>query len=227
MQLRANIAEEINQHHEIAIARADEAIHHASQAGKLLLEVKAALPHGQFLAWVQQHVRVSVRQAQRYMAVAEGKPAPIRALGSKSDTVSHLPKPEEVDRNPITPGSRVPKDVQDWFDSPAFCPTPGHWYWTTSDKLGALWLVPSLEHPEHFHISRFYDAPGHEQQQADADPEGWDGRSLYDGTKRPVPAWMVESYLQTVFGVEDPLSLKWEHALKPGLSRPFGEPERR
>jgi len=90
MELTINIVAKIEYHHQTAIQQADEAVRHAAAAGKLLLEVKESLAHGEFGKWVEANVTVSMRQAQRYIAVAQGKPLPIRALGSKSDTVSYL-----------------------------------------------------------------------------------------------------------------------------------------
>ena len=46
MNIRVTIANEINSHAEQATAKANEAMHHAIEAGKLLLEVKASLAHG-------------------------------------------------------------------------------------------------------------------------------------------------------------------------------------
>lgn len=88
-------AAQIQAHHDAAHAAADKAIEHAKQAGALLLEVKASLPHGDFTKWVEVHLTVSQRQAQRYMAAAEGKTLPVRAIAPpvKNDTVSYLPDP--------------------------------------------------------------------------------------------------------------------------------------
>ncbi len=113
MDIRTTIASEINEHHAIAIARAGEAVHHAKEAGRLLLDVKTALPHGEFGKWMEQNITVSVRQAQRYIAVAEGKQVPIRALASKSDTVSHLDKPAGTDKPaPEPPPTPTPAVIQ-------------------------------------------------------------------------------------------------------------------
>ena len=49
-------AAQIQAHHDAAHAAADKAIEHAKQAGALLLEVKAALPHGEFAKWVEVHL---------------------------------------------------------------------------------------------------------------------------------------------------------------------------
>lgn len=76
------LASEINHHHQLACLRADEVISHAVEVGKLLLAVKATLSHGEFGDWLQSNIRVTPRQAQRYMAAALGKPTPVRALAS-------------------------------------------------------------------------------------------------------------------------------------------------
>lgn len=199
MVISTNIANEINTHAEQATRKANEAMHHAIEAGKLLLEVKASLAHGQFGAWLETNVRVSARQAQRYMAAAEGKPVPVRALSSKYDTVSHL---------------------TDW-PVPAWTPTPGHWMTTVTDDGASWWVVPSLKHPGFFHISKFYQDP---EAKPDPDQPDWDGESMFAGTKRPVRADVVEPMLQH-FGMNEPVKAKWESLERPGLSRPFGEPE--
>lgn len=86
-----NAAAEIDAEHAKAIQNAAQAVEHAKRAGELLLQVKAALPHGDFLPWIEENVSVSARQAQRYMAAAVGKLFPIRHTALlKNDTVSHL-----------------------------------------------------------------------------------------------------------------------------------------
>lgn len=86
------VADEINRLHALATDHAGKAIDYAKQAGRLLLDVKAGLPHGAFLPWLADNVAVSERQAQRYMRAALGKPVSTRALAApKSDTVSYFP----------------------------------------------------------------------------------------------------------------------------------------
>lgn len=87
-------AQQIQAHHDAAHAAADKAIEHAKEAGRLLLEVKASLPHGDFSKWVSEHLTVGQRQAQRYMAAAEGRTP---RLPGKSDTVSYLVAPSAAD----------------------------------------------------------------------------------------------------------------------------------
>ena len=204
-------AADINAAHADAVKHATSAIGYAKQAGELLLKVKQKLPHGAFGAWLEANVSVSARQAQRYIAVAEGKPVPIRSLSSKYDTVSHLTEGAEP---------QIPEVLRKWLSEPVFSPTVGYWYCTQTEDA-AWWVVPSLEHPDHFHISKF-----HQDATAKPDPAqpDWDGQSLFDGTKRPIPAWLVEFHLQG-FGMNDPISQEWSSKKKEGLSRPFGEPE--
>ena len=85
-----SLANEINPHHELACLRAGEAVSHATQAGKLLLSVKATLPHGEFGGWMEKSLKVTPRQAQRYMAAAQGKPVPIRAIAPNTTHVSYF-----------------------------------------------------------------------------------------------------------------------------------------
>lgn len=83
--LRQNLAAEINKSCELAHDKADEAIGYAMQAGKLLLEAKAAVPHGDWLSWMRTNLTVTPRQAQRYMRIAQGRPMPARCFGGSKD----------------------------------------------------------------------------------------------------------------------------------------------
>jgi hypothetical protein len=221
--LSTTIAADINRHHEEACAKADEAISHAIEAGKLLLQVKASLGHGQFLPWVRAHLTVGVRQAQNYIAAAQGKPTPIRSAPNAKQ-VAHLTDAKPVTQSHqchtdtsdavsrhVTQAVEMPADLEKWLGRPSFCPAIGYWH-CASDASGGYWIVPSVQHPECFHISRL-------------SPEDETGESFFDGTRRPVPAYMVESYLTTTFGLTDPVALKWSSIQRLGLDRPFGEPE--
>ena len=193
-------AGEINAHHAAATKRAGEAIHHAKEAGRLLLQIKAVLPHGEFLQWCRENVRVSVRQAQRYMAAAMGKPTPLKALASRHDMASHLPA-----QTPAEPPEHLAGEFK-----PDWQPTAGHWHFAVTDSDGTVWVVPDANDAGLFHVSRLHE-------------EG--GESLYDGTSRPIEAWLVEDYLRIQYRIEDAWLLPWKSRQKPGLSRPFGEPE--
>lgn len=129
-------ASEINREHAMAIAHAGQALDHAKRAGELLLAAKAQIPHGQFSEWVLTNVTVSTRQAQRYMAAAQGRPTPLRAIiqtVTKNDTVSHLP-------------------------TPSFIPDNGYWYWIASTGEGMDYVIePSSENPGYFFVSHIND----------------------------------------------------------------------
>jgi len=89
---------EIRAHHESANCAAKVAIEHALEAGRLLADVKAALPHGEFGAWVETHCGFTDRTARRYMRLHEHRESLPAGAGVKaalehikSDTVSDLP----------------------------------------------------------------------------------------------------------------------------------------
>jgi hypothetical protein len=82
-----DIASAITREHDAAFSAARDALTHAREAGRLLLDAKAQLPHGQWLAWIDSHVpTVGARQAQKYMRLA----AEWDAL-PKYEPGSHLP----------------------------------------------------------------------------------------------------------------------------------------
>jgi hypothetical protein len=66
------LAQLITQSHRAADGSAREAVQHAITAGRLLLEVKGRLPHGDFQPWLKQNCAdVTLRTAQRYMQIAK------------------------------------------------------------------------------------------------------------------------------------------------------------
>lgn len=118
-------ANDINHHHQLACLRADEAVNHAVQAGKLLLDVKATLPHGEFGSWLQSNLEVTQRQAQRYMAAAQGKTVPVRRLASNTTPMSQL---ELNDGEAIY----IERVLGDWRDDVIIFPradAPGYFYY--------------------------------------------------------------------------------------------------
>lgn len=126
----ATVADAINREHDLAVRHASDAIEHARRAGELLLQAKSALRHGEWLPWLEANVRVSARQAQRYLAVAQGKPVPLREL--KSDTVSHLPET-------TTP--------------PALAPCAGEGMFLRLQK--SFFVIEQATTPDHFFVSRW------------------------------------------------------------------------
>lgn len=140
-ELRTTVAEEINRHHQLAGLRAEEAVNHAVEAGKLLLEVKEGVPHGKWLTWLAENVSVTPRQAQRYMQVAQGRPLPIRAIPPKATHVSHL----EVDAPRLLPG-----------EPPAagFVPVGDRCYAVVMPDQSVYAVEPSQKHLGFFFVSK-------------------------------------------------------------------------
>lgn len=66
------LAQQIINAHRAADASARDSVQHAITAGRLLIEVKARLPHGEFLPWLKANCSdVNQRTAQRYVQVAK------------------------------------------------------------------------------------------------------------------------------------------------------------
>ena len=181
--IRNNIAAEINRFHELACLQADEAIANAKQAGNLLLEAKTAMKHGGWLPWLEQNIKVSHRQAQRYMQVAQGRALPIRSAPAiyavKNDKVSYL----EADAPRNFPGKpEVP---------PGFLPDADHCYITSQSDRTMYLVEPSAKHLGYFYVSRI-------------NPDG----ESYDGTRRPVgPQWVEENL--RYYGLDNPAGATW------------------
>lgn len=68
--LTTTIVSAIQHHHRAATAAAGVAIRHAIEAGRLLIEAKAAMPHGDFGPWVESECGIGYRTARRYMRAA-------------------------------------------------------------------------------------------------------------------------------------------------------------
>lgn len=90
----------IEEQHRLALQHRDAAVRYAVAAGQMLLGVKAMLPHGEFLPWLEKNVSFTARTAQRYMAAAAPKPIYDRS-------VSHSPK-----RTPTLPRHKQPQSRQ-------------------------------------------------------------------------------------------------------------------
>lgn len=95
-----NQAAEIRRHHDAVHAAARTAIEHALAAGRLLAEVKAALPHGDFEGWLAANCQFSARTARRYMQLDSHRDSLPAGAGVKAalehlktDTVSEMETP--------------------------------------------------------------------------------------------------------------------------------------
>ena len=69
------LASEINAAALSAGSAAKDAVQHALRAGRLLIEAKDQLPHGQWEPWLAEHCQVSPRMARAYMRLAKMLPS--------------------------------------------------------------------------------------------------------------------------------------------------------
>jgi len=71
-RIARNLADEIHHHHEQACGCARDAIRHALMAGALLQRAKQELAHGEFGAWIEEHLpAISRATAHRYMQLSD------------------------------------------------------------------------------------------------------------------------------------------------------------
>jgi hypothetical protein len=79
----ATLAADIRALHAGIRRSAEQAARDTIEAGKLLIEAKAGLAHGEWESWLRQNCDLSARTARRYMAIARSglKPAVVADLG--------------------------------------------------------------------------------------------------------------------------------------------------
>lgn len=196
-----NKVNEINNLHKMAITSANDAVNYAKQIGQLLLEVKAELPHGKFLNWINDNIDVSQRQAQRYMQAASGKDLRLSDFSSKSDMMSHLKEDDPKVR----------------MFNPVWIPPDGHWL-KCIDQDSIYIIAPDRLHPEDFHITKFKLLEGSTIDDPKID---WDKNEEIEWTRQPVMARKVEGMLQ-VMGLFYPETKEWKFIEKEGLDFAVG-----
>jgi len=118
------LAERINAEHRACEGAATEALRHAIEAGRLLQQVKASLPHGTWLAWLDENFEGSARTAQvylrldrdRFLLEANAQSAAHLSIAGALDALVQPPKglPQDVDpvaREQVS-GQRLPPDEE-------------------------------------------------------------------------------------------------------------------
>ena len=102
-----DLAQRIRATHRKAEHSAREAVAYAVEAGQLLIEAKAQVPHGQWLPWITEHCEMAERTAQAYMRVArelpkldDGKAQRVADMPLR-DALRALAEPQEVVRSPL------------------------------------------------------------------------------------------------------------------------------
>ncbi len=211
---------EINELHKNARSSAENAIQYATEAGRLLLQVKSALGHGQFTHWIRKNVRVSERQAQRYMAVASGKAHSTRQLFDKNDSVSLL-----------TNSQVGPDSSAGIWQGDRWQPEPGFMYLIHEEATGNYFVQPASSGGTH--VCRHYSG-----DRLSAIPFYWrytilselhDPESInefYIGTRfAPILRTNIDTILAS-YGLRDlrgasSVGIK----VNQGVSRPWKEPD--
>jgi hypothetical protein len=88
----ADLAARIKAEHEASALAVKRGLAHAINAGRLLIEAKDQLAHGQWLPWLREHCAVPERSAQRYMHLAtyaaETESANLADFASDDDAAS-------------------------------------------------------------------------------------------------------------------------------------------
>jgi hypothetical protein len=209
-----SIIDQINTHHKNAMNHVKGAVESAIEAGKLLIQVKASLPHGAWTTWLNTNIGVSERQAQRYMAVAKGKHVPRLLETDKNDTVSVL--------ETTTQSKGIWKNGK-WQPEAGFIylfNEDGASYWVLPRTKGGLW----------FHVSKLYDGPRMNTEgfyrhytifSVVDDPDLT--AKFYVGTTTPL-GWVGVGDVLKSYGLKDvEKSLVKGKLAKYGHERPFGE----
>ena len=133
----ANLATKINDAHRAALQAAQDALVAAREAGRLLMEVKAGLGHGEWGAWLEANVEFSARSAQGYMRIAERweelNPQRVAHLSLRG-ALALLSAPKEEGE----------AKVDEPTSAPGWLPPPGQMAIGTAPGFD-LWIVPDAE----------------------------------------------------------------------------------
>ena len=194
-----NKVNEINALHKLAMHSAQEAVTYANKIGKLLLDAKVEIPHGQFLKWIENNLLISPRQAQRYILSASGKDLKLSDFGTKNDKMSHLHLSQPDDR----------------VMNPAWIPSAGYWF-KCIDQNQLYVIAPDRICSGDFHITKFQLNEGStlDKLEIDCDKEmHW--------TRQPVMASKVELMLH-IFGLNYPEERNWKVLKREGIDSPVG-----
>lgn len=118
-ELMPTLATEIMQAHEAACRAAQSALEHARRAGELLIQAKAAVPHGAWLPWLAEHCpTLPERTARAYMRVARHWPALEAAVGDRQ-RVADLPLREAL-KLLAPPRESFNTGEHEWYSPPEY-----------------------------------------------------------------------------------------------------------
>jgi Protein of unknown function (DUF3102) len=80
------LAERINALHDASLSAMRQSFEHAAEAGRLLIEAKAMVGHGEWAGWLAANTQISERTARRWMRFAKHG----REVAEKTATVADL-----------------------------------------------------------------------------------------------------------------------------------------
>ena len=207
----ADIAKRIVQAHEAANAAMRGAVEHAFRAGELLTEAKEKLPHGSFSVFCAS-LPFAPTTARGYMRLARLDLADRQRVAVLPLRTALLEIAKGQPAKPVLSAQAAlllePGMDSPYLHTPSWTPTPGHWNYCFTEN-GDYHVVPSLEHPGRWHVSRLDDLA----------PDD----SRCDVTHMPVRSDEVEMYLQS-FGLDRPLDSSWSKTAAAGMSTPWGMP---
>ena len=124
------IAIEIKRAHADFTSALKRSFERAASAGKMLIEAKGLVSHGQWLPWLEAHAEISERTARRYMRIARGE----AILKAKSDNLADLTMEMAVrlldeDGHPDAPAEDTRTDINA-EDGPADEDSPAGYFIT-------------------------------------------------------------------------------------------------
>ena len=197
--------------HEAAAGALNAAVEHAVRAGQLLLDAKAATPHGEFGAFCAT-LPFAETTARGYMRLARLDPA-------KRQRVADLPLREALLQiaapREAAPPPAQPRAAADYFAGHPFKtdPTvrmfgsrtfpPGH----SGSVSGDLFVVEPSQIPGYFFVSKIESFSG-------------DRGAVVDTFRRPIAYYAVGWALHSM-GLLDPRSVDWEEYTTDPAIRPF------
>ena len=79
-----SLGDEINRAHDAVVSSLNDAVAHATECRRLLLEAKTKCKHGEWLPWLEQNFKGSQRTARNYMKLETAKRQRIADLGEDS-----------------------------------------------------------------------------------------------------------------------------------------------
>lgn len=143
-----DLATQINAEHDAAGAAMSSALSHAVNAGRLLIEAKGTVDHGEWADWLSDNVTFTDRTARRYVQLATQLPE-LEAISGHA--VSDLPvrealkllaKPKATAKTPRAPKETPPEsETESSEESFSVCPHCGYEAGESSEPFDAQLVI--------------------------------------------------------------------------------------